>query len=38
MKTIQQAVTSIIGKTPYIEEALYDKLINVSSLSEEHSA
>ena len=33
MKTIQQAVTSIINKTPFIEEALYDKLINVSSLA-----
>ncbi len=33
MKTIQQAVTAIINKTPFIEEALYDKLINVSSLA-----
>jgi len=33
MRTIQQAVTSIINKTPFIEEALYDKLINVSSLA-----
>ncbi|NNC69502.1 MAG: hypothetical protein HKN90_01625 [Flavobacteriaceae bacterium] len=33
MKTIQQAVTSIVNKTPFIEEALYDKLINVSSLA-----
>ena len=33
MKTIQEAVTSIINKTPFIEEALYDKLINVSSLA-----
>ncbi len=33
MKTIQQAVTEIINKTPFIEEALYDKLINVSSLA-----
>ena len=33
MKTIQQAVTSIINKTPFIEEALYDKLINVSALA-----
>ncbi len=33
MKTIQQAVTDIINKTPFIEEALYDKLINVSSLA-----
>ena len=33
MKTIQQAVTTIINKTPFIEEALYDKLINVSALA-----
>ena len=33
MKTIQQAVGSIINKTPFIEEALYDKLINVSALA-----
>ena len=33
MKTIQQAVTSIVNKTPFIEEALYDKLINVSALA-----
>lgn len=33
MKTIQEAVVSIINKTPFIEEALYDKLINVSSLA-----
>ena len=33
MKTIQQAVAAIINKTPFIEEALYDKLINVSSLA-----
>lgn len=33
MKTIQEAVTAIISKTPFIEEALYDKLINVSSLA-----
>lgn len=33
MKTIQEAVTAIINKTPFIEEALYDKLINVSSLA-----
>ena len=33
MRTIQQAVTAIINKTPFIEEALYDKLINVSSLA-----
>jgi hypothetical protein len=33
MKTIQEAVVSIINRTPFIEEALYDKLINVSSLA-----
>ena len=33
MKTIQEAVTSIINKTAFIEEALYEKLINVSSLA-----
>ncbi len=33
MRTIQEVVTSIINKTPFIEEALYDKLINVSSLA-----
>ena len=33
MKTIQEAVTTIINKTPFVEEALYDKLINVSSLA-----
>jgi len=33
MRTIQEAVTAIINKTPFIEEALYDKLINVSSLA-----
>ena len=33
MTTIQEAVTAIINKTPFIEEALYDKLINVSSLA-----
>jgi len=33
MRTIQEAVTTIINKTPFIEEALYDKLINVSSLA-----
>ena len=33
MKTIQEAVTTIINQTPFIEEALYDKLINVSSLA-----
>ncbi len=33
MKTIQQAVTAIVNKTPFIEEALYEKLINVSALA-----
>lgn len=33
MKTIQEAVVSIINRTPFVEEALYDKLINVSSLA-----
>ena len=33
MKTIQEAVESIIRKTPFIEEALNEKLINVSSLA-----
>lgn len=33
MKTIQEAVVQIINKTPFIEEALYDKLINVSALA-----
>lgn len=33
MKTIQEAVVAIINKTPFVEEALYDKLINVSSLA-----
>ncbi len=35
MKTIQEAVEQIIRKTPYLEEALNDKLINVSSLARE---
>lgn len=33
MKTIQEAVESTIRKTPFIEEALSEKLINVSSLA-----
>lgn len=33
MKTIQQVVESTIRKTPFIEEALNEKLINVSSLA-----
>ena len=35
MKTIQEAVEQIIRKTPYLEEALNDRLINVSSLARE---
>ena len=33
MKSIQEAVESTIRKTPFIEEALNEKLINVSSLA-----
>ncbi len=33
MKTIQETVESIIHKTPFIEEAMQEKLINVSSLA-----
>lgn len=33
MKTIQEAVERTIRKTPFIEEALNEKLINVSSLA-----
>lgn len=33
MKTIQEAVEATIRKTPFIEEALNEKLINVSSLA-----
>ena len=33
MKTIQETVESTIRKTPFIEEALNEKLINVSSLA-----
>jgi len=33
MKTIQEVVESTIRKTPFIEEALSEKLINVSSLA-----
>ena len=33
MKTIQKAVEGIIEKAPFLEEAIYDKLINVSSLA-----
>jgi len=32
MKTIQEVVEGTIRKTPFIEEALNEKLINVSSL------
>lgn len=35
MKTIQQVVEATIRKTPFIEEALNEKLINVSSLARE---
>ena len=35
MKTIQEAVETTIRKTPFIEEALNEKLINVSSLARE---
>jgi len=33
MKTIQETVEVIIKRTPFIEEAMQDKLINVSSLA-----
>jgi len=33
MKTIQETVETIIKRTPFIEEAMQDKLINVSSLA-----
>ncbi len=33
MKTIQEAVENTIRKTPFVEEALNEKLINVSSLA-----
>jgi aspartokinase len=33
MKTIQETVETIIQRTPFIEEAMQDKLINVSSLA-----
>ena len=35
MKTIQDAVEATIRKTPFLEEALNEKLINVSSLARE---
>ena len=33
MRTIQETVETIIKRTPFIEEAMQDKLINVSSLA-----
>lgn len=33
MKTVQESITSIIKKTPFLEEALNDKLINISALA-----
>jgi len=33
MKTIQKTVETIINRTPFIEEAMQEKLINVSSLA-----
>jgi aspartokinase len=33
MKTIQETVETIVKRTPFIEEAMQDKLINVSSLA-----
>ncbi|MCF6298224.1 MAG: hypothetical protein L3J08_09635 [Flavobacteriaceae bacterium] len=33
MKTIQETVEIIISRTPFIEEAMYEKLINISSLA-----
>lgn len=33
MKTIQETVEIIINRTPFIEEAMHEKLINVSSLA-----
>jgi len=33
MKTIQETVEAIINRTPFIEEAMLEKLINVSSLA-----
>ncbi len=33
MKTIQETVETIVQRTPFIEEAMYEKLINVSSLA-----
>ena len=33
MKTIQETVEIIISRTPFIEEAMHEKLINISSLA-----
>lgn len=33
MKTIQETVETIINRTPFIEEAMHEKLINISSLA-----
>lgn len=33
MKTIQETVELIISRTPFIEEAMHEKLINISSLA-----
>jgi len=33
MKTIQETVETIIKRTPFVEEAMHEKLINVSSLA-----
>jgi aspartokinase len=33
MKTIQETVETIVNRTPFIEEAMHEKLINVSSLA-----
>lgn len=33
MRTIQETVEIIISRTPFIEEAMYEKLINISSLA-----
>jgi aspartokinase len=33
MRTIQETVETIINRTPFIEEAMHEKLINVSSLA-----
>ncbi len=33
MRTIQETVEIIVGRTPFIEEAMHEKLINISSLA-----